>query len=279
MYRGRTISFTFPPFSGWVKRIILACTGIFLIELILRRVFSVNLRSLDELLALIPVFVMRGEVWQLLTYSLLHANFGHLFFNMLTLWFIGGYLEREWGSRRFIECYTFCVVGAGLVTVVVSYTHFLGMDPTHGTVGASGGIFGLLMAFGILYANQEMFMFPLPFSIKAKYLVGIWIVIAIIAVFDPSQSGVANFAHLGGLLFGYIFVKFLPSRGLSFATSEKYFGLRNSYYRWRRKRAARKFEVYMKQHDRKVTFDEHGNYIPPEDDDKKNGGSKSGWVN
>jgi rhomboid family protein len=136
----------------------------------------------------------------------------------------------------------------------------------------------LLMAFGILYADQEMFMFPLPFSIKAKYLVGIWIVIAIISVFEPSQAGVANFAHLGGLLFGYIFVKFLPRRGLSYATSEKYFGLRNSYYRWRRKRAARKFEVYMKQHDRKVTFDEHGNYIPPEDD-KKNGGSKSGWVN
>jgi membrane associated rhomboid family serine protease len=279
MYRGRTISFTFPPFSGWVKRIILACTVIFLIELILRRVFSVNFGPVHELLALFPVFVTRGEVWQVLTYSLLHANFGHLFFNMLTLWFIGGYLEREWGSRRFIECYTFCVVGAALVTVGVSYTHFLGMDPTRGTVGASGGIFGLLMAFGILYANQEMFMFPLPFSIKAKYLVGIWIVIAIIAVFDPSQSGVANFAHVGGLLFGYIFVKFLPSRGLSFATSEKYFGLRNSYYRWRRKRAARKFEVYMKQHDRKVTFDEHGNYIPPEDDDKKNGGSKSGWVN
>jgi membrane associated rhomboid family serine protease len=278
MYRGRTISFSIPPFSGWVKRIILTCTGIFVIELILRRAFGLNLGLVDELFALIPVFVMRGEVWQIFTYSLLHASFGHLFFNMLTLWFIGGYLERDWGSRRFIECCAFCVAGAALVTVAISYTHFLGMDPTRGTVGASGGIFGLLMAFGILYADQEMFMFPLPFSIKAKYLVGIWIVIAIISVFEPSQAGVANFAHLGGLLFGYIFVKFLPRRGLSYATSEKYFGLRNSYYRWRRKRAARKFEVYMKQHDRKVAFDEHGNYIPPEDD-KKNGGSKSGWVN
>ena len=88
----------------------------------------------------------------------------------------------------------------------------------------------------------------------------------------------ANFAHLGGLLFGFLYLKLLPRRGLSYATSEKYFGLRNSYYRWKRKRAARKFEVYMKEHDRKVTFDEHGNYIPP-DEDKKNGGSKSGWVN
>jgi membrane associated rhomboid family serine protease len=279
MNRGTTISFSLPPFAGWVKRIILTCTGIFLLELILHGVFKVDLRPIQEWFALIPAFVMRGEIWQVVTYSLLHAGFGHLFFNMLTLWFIGAYLERDWGPRRFIECYTFCVVGAALVTIGVSYTRFLGMDPGTGTVGASGGIFGLLMAFGILYADQEMLMFPLPFTIKAKYLVGIWIVIAVIAIFDPSKSGVANFAHLGGLLFGFLFVKFLPSRGLGYAASERYFGVRNSYYRWKRKRAARKFEVYMKEHDRKVTFDEHGNYVPPEDDNKTNGGSKSGWVN
>jgi membrane associated rhomboid family serine protease len=279
MYRGRTISFSFPPFAGWVKRIILACTGIFLLEAVLHRVFGIDLRPVQEWLALIPLQVMRGMVWQVVTYSLLHATFGHLFFNMLTLWFIGAYLERDWGPRRFIECYTFCVVGAALVTIAISYTHFLGMDQHTGTVGASGGIFGLLMAFGLLYGDQEMFMFPLPFTIKAKYLVGIWIVVAIIAIFDPSQSGVANFAHLGGLLFGFLFVRFLPSRGISNAASERYFGVRNSYYRWKRRRAAKKFEVYMQQHDRKVTFDEHGNYIPPDDTDKPNGGSKSGWVN
>jgi hypothetical protein len=104
-------------------------------------------------------------------------------------------------------------------------------------------------------------------------------VVAIIAVFDPAQGGIAVFAHLGGLLFGFLFVKFLPSRGLSYAASERYFGVRNSYYRWKRRRAARKFEVYMRGHDRKVTFDEHGNYVPPDDNDKTNGGSKSGWVN
>ena len=278
MSRGQTISFSFPPFAGWVKRIILACTGIFLVEQILQRVFQVNLGPVEEWFALIPSEVMSGKVWQVVTYSLLHASFGHLFFNMLTLWFIGAYLERDWGQRRFIECYTFCVVGAALVTIAVSYTHFLGMNEAQGTVGASGGIFGLLMAFGILYAEQEMFMFPLPFRIKAKYLVGIWIVVAIFAIFDPRQSGVANFAHLGGLFFGFLYVKFLPRRGITLAASEKYFGLRNSYYRWKRRKAAKKFEVYMRDHNRKVTFDEHGNYVPP-DDDKPNGGSKSGWVN
>jgi len=262
-----------------VKRIVLASTAIFLLKLILENALRISFRPVEEWFALIPVLAMRGEIWQLVTYSLLHASFGHLFFNMLTLWFIGSYLERDWGERRFIECYLFCVVGAALVTIAVAYTHFLGMDPRTGTVGASGGIFGLLMAFGILYANQEMFLFPLPFTIKAKYLVGIWIIVAIVGVLSPAQQGVANFAHLGGLLFGFLFVKFMPRRGLTYTASEQYFGARNWYYRWKRRRAAKKFEVYMREHDRKVTFDENGNYIPPEDQDKRNGGGKSGWVN
>ncbi len=265
MSRGQTISFSFPPFAGWVKRIILTCTGIYLFQVVVPWFSGNAVGLMREWLALIPVDVMHGEVWQVVTYSLLHANFSHVFFNMLTLWFIGAYLERDWGPRRFIECYTFCVVGAALVTVAVSYTHFLGMNPGTETMGASGGIFGLLMAFGILYADQEMFLFPLPFRIKAKYLVGIWVVVAIIAVFEPSQGGVAVFAHLGGLFFGFLWVKFMPSRGVSYAASESYFGVRKSYYRWMRRRGAKKFEVFMRDHDRKVTFDEHGNYIPPDD--------------
>ena len=101
----------------------------------------------------------------------------------------------------------------------------------------------------------------------------------IVATFQPSQGGVANFAHLGGLFFGFLYLKLLPKRGLAYGASERYFSVRNFYYRWKRRRAARKFEVYMRKQDRPLsgTFDEHGNYIPP--DDKKNGGSKSGWVN
>jgi membrane associated rhomboid family serine protease len=261
-----------------VRRIILTCTGIFLAQLVLDRLFHIAFLRTEDWFALVPVDVLHGEIWQLVTYSLAHVSFSHLFFNMLMLWFIGGYLEADWGPRRFIECYTFCVVGAALVVIAVSYTYSLGMSPGTRTVGASGGILGLMMAFGILYADQEMFLFPLPFRIKAKYLVGILVVIAVIGVFEPT-GGVAVFAHLGGLLFGFLWVKFMPSRGMSYVASERYFGVRNSYYRWKRRRAARKFEVYMKDHDRKVTFDEHGNYVPPDDNDKTNGGSKSGWVN
>jgi hypothetical protein len=199
---------------------------------------------------------------------------------MLTLWMFGSQEEQDWGSRKFLEFYFFCVVGAALVTLGVSYTGLPGASPIVPTIGASGGIYGLLIAFGMLYGDREIFLFPFPFSIKAKYLVAIIIFVVVIATFQPSQGGVANFAHLGGLLFGFLYVKFIPGRGLMFGATERYFSFRNEYYRWRRRRAARKFEVYMRAHDRDVHFDEHGNYVPPDDDPGKgNGGSKSGWVN
>jgi hypothetical protein len=137
------------------------------------------------------------------------------------------------------------------------------------------------MAFGMIYGEREVMLFPMPFSIKAKYFVaGIAFITLIEAISASSGRGsaVAYSAHLGGLLFGFLYVKFVPKRGLVLDASERYFGVRNSYYRWKRRRAARKFEVYMRKHNRTVNFDEQGNYVPP-DDDKKNGGSKSGWVN
>jgi membrane associated rhomboid family serine protease len=277
MYRGRSMSLSFPPFTPWVKKIVLVCAGVYFLQVVLGAIAPTAEDYLLFYFGLRGTAVTHGFVWQLVTYSFLHGGLWHVLLNMLTLWMFGSQEEQDWGSRRFIEFYLFCVIGAGLVSVAVSYTGF-GMTPRTTTIGASGGVYGLLIAFGMLYGDRELFMFPIPFLIKAKYLVAILIFIVLISTFQPSQGGVANFAHLGGLLFGFLYLKLLPRRGLGFATSEKYFGLRNSYYRWRRKRAARKFEVYMKQHDRKVTFDEHGNYIPPEDD-KKNGGSKSGWVN
>jgi membrane associated rhomboid family serine protease len=280
MYRGKTISLSFPPFTPWVKRIVIACTGIYLIQVVMGTLAR-NVGFGEFLLknfGLIPSFVTHGYVWQLVTYSFLHGGLWHLLTNMLTLWMFGSQEEQDWGSRRFIEFYLFCVVGAALVTIGVAYLGW-GMDPSIPTVGASGGIYGLLIAFGMLYGDRELFLFPIPVAIKAKYLVGILMFIVLISAFQPSQGGVANFAHLGGALFGFLYLKLLPKRGISFATSEKYFGLRNSYYRWKRKKAAKKFEVYMRDHDRKVTFDEHGNYVPPDENDKPNGGSTSGWVN
>ena len=275
----RTLTLSFPPFAGWVKRIVIACAVMYFLEVVLEAVAPSFLGGLLHYFSLVPALVIyRGMVWQLVTYSLLHAGVWHVLMNMLTLWMFGSQEEMDWGPRKFIEFYLFCVVGAALVTLAVAFMH-VGMLPETRTIGASGGVYGVLVAFGMLYGEREIFLFPFPFSIKAKYLVWIIVFLVVIATFQPSQGGVANFAHLGGLFFGFIYVKLVPRRGLMFGASEKYFGFRNSYYRWKRRRAARKFEVYMRDRDRTVTFDEHGNYVPPDEKDKKNGGSKSGWVN
>jgi len=175
--------------------------------------------------------------------------------------------------------YSVGVIGAAVTTVGVAYTRLLG-GPDTATVGASGGVFAILIAFGMLFGENEIMMIPFPFLIKAKYFVGILIVVTL--AFAMAGGGqVAYVAHLGGLFFGYLYVRRGPKAALAnVGLGERYYGARNSYYRWRRRRAAKKFEVYMSKHDRQVNFDEHGNYIPPDDDTRKgNGGSKSGWVN
>lgn len=280
MYRGRTLSLSLPPFTKAVKWLVLINAGVLLLLTLLHAMNEDVFAAFRAIFALIPIMVVRGWVWQLVSYSFLHEGILHLLFNMLGLWMFGAQFEQDWGSKKFLEFYFFSVVGAALTTIAVSFTGIGGVQPTTPTIGASGGVFGILMAFGMIYGDREVMLFPIPFSVKAKYFVaGIAFITLIEAISASSGRGsaVAYSAHLGGLLFGFLYVKFIPRRGLVWGTSERYFGLRNSYYRWKRRRTARKFEVYMRKHNRTVHFDEHGNYVP--DDDKKDGESKSGWVN
>lgn len=277
---GEPMTLSLPPFTRAVTWLIGINTSVFL----LMELFGVaRLRGLNELILdkfeLLPnAVVHHGFVWQLVTYSLIHAGFMHWFGNMLGLWMFGSAIENAWGTRRFLELYWIGVTGAAITTVALSFAHILGR-PDVPTVGASGGVFAILIAFGILFAENEIMMIPFPFLIKAKYFVGILIVITL--AFALSGGGdVAYVAHLGGLLFGWLYVRRGPKPALvNVGLSERYYGLRNSYYRWKRRRAARKFEVYMREHDQEVHFDEHGNYIPPENPRKGDGGGKSGWVN
>jgi len=292
----RTSSFgsmglSFPPFTRAVKQLLIANCAIFLLFALFRAIDATAPWAawLYDHLGLEGAAVVHGEIWQLVTYAFLHFGLLHLLFNMLALWMFGAQLEQDWGYNLFMQFYFFCAVGAALVTVAISFTGILGVSPHTLTVGASGGIYGLLLAFGILHGNSEVMLFPLPFLIKAKYFVIGIIGLALYGALSSAHSlgqSTAYMAHLGGLLFGYIFLKFVPRRGFAYLTSERYYGLRNSYYRWKRKRAARKFEVYMRKHDRADYkhddyFDEYGNYKEPEAprSDKKNGEGRSGWVN
>jgi len=274
------MTLSLPPFTKAVIWLLGINTGIYLLRYVLE-LFGLPARGFAIVyLSLIPVqIVQHGWIWQLVTYSFIHFEFWHWFGNMLGLWMFGAAIESAWGTRRFLELYFIGVIGAALTTIAFSYPHILG-SPAIPTVGASGGVFAILIAFGILFAESEIMMIPFPFMIKAKYFVGILIVVTL-AFAMAGGGNVAYVAHLGGLFFGWLYVRRGPKPALVNANfSERYYGLRNSYYRWKRRRAAKKFEVYMRQHDRNVHFDEHGNYIPPDEDVRKgNGGGKSGWVN
>lgn len=258
--------------------------GIYVLRLLLPPLHLIGIEAfIRSYLYLRAQDVVHGHIYQLLTYGFLHENFLHVFFNMLMLWMFGSMLEAVWGQRRFLEFFLFGIVGAGVGTVALAYTlgGIVHLFPATPTVGASGGIYAIFMAAAMLFGDQEVFMFPFPFSIRLKYMVGILAFIAIAGALGDT-GGTANVAHLSGLLFGYIYLKFVPSRGLLFSLSEQSYGISNSYQRWKRRRAGKKFQVYMRKHNQDSSdyFDEHGNFRPPDDKDKKNGGSSGGgWVN
>ena len=148
--------------------------------------------------------------WQLLSYAFMHdpTNIFHLAFNMLALVMFGAPLEYTWGERRFLTYYLVCVVGAGLCQLLVgSMAVAQGQDP-YATVGASGGVFGLLLAYGMLFPNQRvMLLFP-PIPMKARTLVILYGLFELGVGLTGLQPGVAHFAHLGGMLFGWLLIRY-----------------------------------------------------------------------
>jgi membrane associated rhomboid family serine protease len=243
-----TMNLSFPPFRGFTRAIIVLCTGIYVLLLVMGWVMPELAHLITNVLWLLPVDVMHGAVWQLATYALLHGSLTHILFNMLSLWFVGAYLEMTIGTRKLAELFWVSTVGAGLCTVAFSYSHILHASPFTPTIGASGGIFGILIAFAMLFGDQEFLLFPLPFRMKAKWLVTIYILIALFSLLEGGGDHIAYMAHLGGALFGWLYMKMAPRRGYAAGGSERYYAARNSYYRWKRKRAQRKFEVYMGKH-------------------------------
>ncbi|MGV8959309.1 MAG: rhomboid family intramembrane serine protease [Stenotrophomonas sp.] len=144
------------------------------------------------------------QPWQLLTYGFLHGSFGHLFFNMFALFMFGAPLEQTWGEKRFLTYYLVTVAGAGLCQLLVAALVGGGAP----VLGASGGVFGLLLAFGMLFPNQRvMLLFP-PIPMKARTFVIVFGAIELLMGFTGWQPGVAHFAHLGGMLFGWLLIRY-----------------------------------------------------------------------
>ncbi len=148
-------------------------------------------------------------IWQLVSYGFLHGGLPHIAFNMFALWMFGRDLETLFGPRRFLTYYLVCVIGAGLVQLIVAKLQG-GFYPT---VGASGGVFGLLLAYGMAFPNRLVMMILLPIPIKAKYFVILIGIFELYVGFSGNAPGIANFAHVGGMLFGFLVLMYWRSQG------------------------------------------------------------------
>jgi len=209
----------------------------------LAQFFSPWPRLIEHYFALTPAAVATPPflVWQLVTYMFLHGGTWHILLNMLYLWMFGSELETTWGTRRFLQFYFFTGIGAGLCVLVLNYIFH--QEHSH-TIGASGAIFGILLAWAVLWPDR-IILFAFIFPMKVKYFVMIFGALAFMNSFNVN-SGVSEFAHLGGMAFAYIFLK-APRRGRMRGRSDPFGSMRESYKAWKLARAKKKFQVYLKK--------------------------------
>ena len=190
--------------------------------------------DLNNLLGLHLFLAPDFRPYQLVTYMFMHGGFTHILFNMYAVWVFGSILERVWGSSRFLLFYIVTGVGAGLVQELVQYLYFsmnlaqytqvnmgggLIVPMTEylnlwTTVGASGAVYGILLAFAMTFPNEQLFMIPFPFPIKAKYFVMIFGALELFTGLSNSVGdNVAHFAHLGGMIFGIVLILYWRKKG------------------------------------------------------------------
>src|SRR5437870_5947448 len=217
--------------GGWtpaVKTLVIACVIGFFLQIFDR---FAGAPSFTYKFGLVPAEVTQNYyLWQLVTYIFLHGGFFHILFNMFGLYMFGGELEATWGTRQFTKFFFICGVGAALTSVVASPHSPIPI------IGASGAIFGLLLAYGVLFPNRLIYLYMI-IPIPAKWFVVIFGAITFLSALSATGSGVAYVAHLGGMLVGFIYLK-----GARF-----FFDFRGWYQRWQHRRLRRKFEVYYNE--------------------------------
>jgi len=255
-----------PPFRGVTRRIILTSIAISLALTVLGFLWPDLATILFDLLILQPEPAFHRLVWQFVTYVFLCQGLLGLLFALLSIWFFGSTLEDERGSRWLGEYFFFSTVGGGLLASL--FAHFAHNYVAGFNIGIVGfglwpAVIALLLAFAHFHADQELrvyFVIPL----KAKYLAAIYLLVYLLVSLTGGDRFAAAIA-IGVSLCGYLYLRLAPRHGLRFAASEKWFGLRNAYYRAKRRRAAKKFSVYMKKQGKDASIDEDGRYIDPSD--------------
>ena len=228
-------------FPRAIKTICLACIGVFTFQEIgLLFWHQDGEKVLENWLGVVPAAVAHGYVWQPFTYLFLHAGIWHILVNLLFLAMFGADLEHSWGARKFYTYYFVCGVGAGLINVGVKLMldpHLVGTAWVP-TIGASGAIYGILLANFVLLPERRVWMFPLPVTVSMRIFVIVMGAIEFFGTLGTSGDNVSHVCHLGGMLVGYIYLR----RG-SFLYSP-----RNFFSDWKRRRLRKKFEVYVRDH-------------------------------
>jgi membrane associated rhomboid family serine protease len=178
-----------------LKKLMIVMGAVFLLQMVVSGWINIYL-------GLVPLLVWKKYfLWQLATYIFLHGGFSHLLFNLLALWMFGGELENYWGSGKFLRYFFFCGIGAGICTVILTPYQVIPV------IGASGAIYGILLAYGWLFPNRLIYIYFL-FPIPAKYFVIIFGLIELFSSIEGTGGGIAHLTHLGGLLFGLIYMAY-----------------------------------------------------------------------
>jgi len=241
--RNYRFSFNFfvTPVIQWL---LVANIGIFFFEIILKTFWGVSAYNWFVLaFGLVPSAVTHGlRIWQPFTYLFLHdgSTIWHILTNMFVLFMFGRELELVWGRMRFLQYYFLTGVGAGLINVIVNTIPvFWGHPPSDvPTIGASGAIFGILLACAILFPDRQVIMFPIPIKMTMRTFVIVMIVFEFLGTFGLGGSNISHVCHFGGMLVGWVYLR----RG-SFL-----YGVRNTVTDWQNKRNRKRFDVYINNH-------------------------------
>lgn len=193
-----------PSLTPVVKVILFTCLGVWIVQFLAQALFERN--YLSALFGVVPQYVFfKGFIWQPVTYMFLHDPVSpfHILFNMLILWMIGGELERHWGSRPFLRYYLVCGIGAG---VIVAIQGVLASKPPIPTIGASGAIYGLILAYGMIF-SERILLFMFVFPMRARTMAIVLFAMAFFNSLGQRQSLISHIAHLGGMVIGYLYLK------------------------------------------------------------------------
>ncbi len=258
------ITLSLPPFRGVTRRIVLIGLISFFVFAILAAFLNSLEASLVGLIQLQPHLAVHGLIWLLVTYPFGPIGLISEAFALLSVWFFGSTLEDERGSRWLGEYFLVSTIGGGILASLISYVvarRVPALDPFHTTTGLWPFVLALLLAFARFHGDSELRVyFVIP--IKAKFLAAIYVLFYLAtSLIGGDQFGAMTAVCVA--LSAYLYLVLAPNRGVRLAGSERWYSLRNAYYRAKRRRAAKKFTVYMKKQGKEVNIDADGRYIDP----------------